>query len=88
MNIWGWSLVIVVTSLALMLAAAWYMTRPETVPVARLADPELLPGEAGYGPFPAEPALLLSEAMAAVEATGREVDAMIAAAGDLGMVQE
>ena len=90
MNIYWWSLVILVTSLGLMGAAAWYMTRPETVPVARLADPEPLPGEGGYGPFPVDDGrlLLLSEAAAAVEAHGREVDAMIARASELGMVQE
>ena len=51
----------------------------DRAPVERLADPEPLPGEPGYGPFPVDtgPLLILGEHAAALAAHEREVAAMI-----------
>jgi hypothetical protein len=80
--IYVWCLVILVTSAVVMVAVAWWLGRgqPAQVPVARLADPEPLPWERWYGPFPADtaPLLLLSESAAALVALEREITQMIA----------
>ena len=86
MNLYLWPVVIFVTAVTVLLGVGWWITRNDQV--ERLADPEPLPGEPGYGRFPADtgPLLLLSEAAAAVEAHEREVQAMIRRADELGMM--
>ena len=82
-------LVVAVVFLAACAVFCW-LTREERVPLARLADPAPMPGDAAYGPFPVDtaPLLLLSESMAAVVALEREVREMCVAADRLiGPVQ-
>jgi hypothetical protein len=80
--IYVWGLVILVTSVVVMVTVAWWLGRgqPAQMPLAHLADPEPLPWERWYGPFPADtaPLLLLSESAAALVALEREITQMIA----------
>ena len=89
MNLYLWPLVIFLTAVTVLLGVGWWITRDDQkVPLERLADPEPMPRDLRYGPFPADtaPLLLLSESMAAVEAHAREVDAMCKRAEQLGMM--
>jgi hypothetical protein len=82
--IYVWCLVIFVAFLVVPLTVGWWLGRgqPEQVPLARPADPEPLPWQRWYGPFPADtaPLLLLSESSAALVALEREITQMIEAA--------